>query len=152
MIDERTAIREASLADVEYIARNLRLADISEILAYKLLPPDLMAIDTFKRAAWVRCATFNDIPAILYGICPTERADIGVPWMIATNDMMQFKKYFVSNCANEMHAMQNTFPKLLNVVHRENLLSRRWLSWLGFMIHPKLCGVNNQFYLFSRGF
>jgi len=147
----KTAIRIATGKDAWFIANNLRPDDLKELRALQQGLPEVLVMETFECAAWSRVATLNDVPVILYGVCPHDIKGHGIPFMVATPAITQFTKRFVRGSIDEVFLMEKTFPKLINMVHKENQLSRRWLKWLGFEIDEKPVGPGGEFMMFTKG-
>lgn len=149
---DNVAIRDGTLKDAWHVANNLRQGDIDELNAYQLnVRPAILVIEGFKESAWCRVATINDEAALIYGVTPTNIEGEGVIWMLSTDKIMQFSRQFVRGCMNEVDAMQTIYhKKLFNYVHKNNIVAKNWLKWLGFSINEaEHCVLGFQY--FERG-
>lgn len=146
-----TAIRAATTEDARFVAKNLREDDQLELCAMGHSDISAAVMQSFERSCFVRVATINGVPAILYGVGKSA-GETGIPWMLATPAISIFSRAFVRGCRHEVEQMQGMFPKLANMVHHNNKTAMRWLQWLGFVIHSShRIGPGGQFYLFTMG-
>lgn len=60
----------------------------------------------------------------------------GVPWMLATRAAVKHRRIFINNCKAGLSDMLNVCPNLSNYVHAKNVVSVRWLKWMGFTMEP----------------
>lgn len=61
----------------------------------------------------------------------TPLSDVGVPWMLTTNKVLDHKVLFLRSC--DLHnILLPGYHRLRNWVDVRNTLSIRWLRWLGF--------------------
>jgi hypothetical protein len=126
------AVRKATKSDAEFIGAHLREADIVELLAAGSAPATCVP-ESFAMSRMCRVATVDDIPAIIWGVCDAvDEPGVGVPWMLATDGIMQISRDFIRGCAAQMDDMRRGYHLLANAVHSDNRIALRWLRWLGF--------------------
>ena len=130
-----TEIREATIEDARYIGANLRQGDYAEFIAYgENVSPAILVIESYQHSNFVRVATLDGIPAIMYGVADAEDDNSGLIWMVSTDDILKVSLEFIRSCTDEVVAMQSHYQRLCNFIHKDNALSKRWLKWLGFTI------------------
>ena len=145
----KTNIRDATIDDARYIGHRLRQADLIEIEAYgDNVNPAILTIESFRYSNYVRCATLNDIPVIIYGVGSSENHKEGLIWMLSTDDILKISRRFVLACNQEVKAMHGNYEKLFNFIHKDNVLSKRWLTWMGFELNETV--QDNDFQYFSK--
>lgn len=139
---------------IRYIAEHLRRGDCRE-LAVTSPGEDVHAIlaESARSSRWAVVAAVDGRPAVLYGVAPSGHdPQVGVPWMLATDDLLRIRREFVALCRNEVRLMEQRFAVLANEVHRENRVSIRWLEWLGFTVdRTKPRGPGGQMFAFWKG-
>jgi len=124
--------RWATSADAEHVAERLRAQDTAELLAMNLDPREAV-IQSHKRAIWCDVAELQGRPVAIFGVCRSQDDPaLGLPWLVGTEDMTGLGSQFVRGCRPVVDRMLATCPALVNIVHRENRVAQRWLSWLGF--------------------
>ena len=112
-------------------------------------PPELLERSRVA-SVWSRVADVDGAPSMIFGIARSHLEGWGVPWLLATDKFDAINKRLVRRCYIQVEEMQMLFPCLHNIVHRENLVSIKWLRWLGFTIGDTPCGPNREFFLFWK--
>lgn len=126
--------------DVETLARGLRQADIDELHAQGETDlKDVVAAGVRDSVhAWT-CAIDGRL-LFLAGVAPLRPhllcEDIGVPWLLGTEEMPRHARKLIRLQAPYIALMLSAFPRLVNMVHAENVQSVRWLKSLGFCLQP----------------
>lgn len=126
-----------TVADIERILPDVRLADIDEIrdalgvsMRYALhdgITNSLNAKQIVIDGQVV--AVFGDAVYSLLG-------SVGVPWLISTTHVEKHARAFLKVCKPEVQAMLIRHQHLMNYVDARNTTSIRWLKWLGFNFEP----------------
>lgn len=147
----KITIRTATKDDVYYIAEHMRQADITELRLSHSFEPSEVVRNSYSHSLWTKCALVDGRPAVLYGVSPALEPDCGVPWMLATDDILKIKKEFLDGSKSEVDAMRKTYRVLFNQVHKDNHIAIKWLRWLGFCVDPKPTGPLNEFFNFWTG-
>ena len=86
------------------------------------------------------------------GLCRTEGTDIGVPWMLSSEDFKPDKDFIRKSKQVVTRGMfEDGIKVLCNYIHSGNTKSIKWLKWLGFSFtpHPYL-DTYQQFYLYKE--
>lgn len=139
-------IEDAKLSDIIYVLGNLRTADKKEIWAsHKKVGLELVPAIYVVGA---KIAIVDETPAILFG-CSTYEG-IGVPWMLATNDILKVARRFVRESRNVVDEWVQEHKCLSNYVHADNEVSINWLKWLGFEFKESALVNNEKFIRFER--
>lgn len=147
----KLTIRDATYADVEYVADHLRAADAKEIRLYQPLPPEKAVRNSFGISRWTRVVLVDGKPAVIFGLAPTALPQMGSPWMVATEAITAIGYKFLRQSCHERDRMKKEYAVLFNQVHRGNEVSIAWLRWLGFVINPKPTGPRGEFLNFWTG-
>ncbi|MCI0525962.1 MAG: hypothetical protein L0Y56_00715 [Nitrospira sp.] len=66
----------------------------------------------------------------------TQLGDTYVPWMLSSIALPNHGRAFLRVSRAVVAAWQNRYPKLVNYADSRYKVAIRWLSWLGFTIHP----------------
>lgn len=144
-------VRPATREDVAYIADHLRAADHAELIAAGYEDPAQAVRDAFDHTDWLHVAVVDGFPAVIWGVSKTDEEGIGSPWMLATDAILAIRAEFLAGCRGEVDRMRAGYRLLFNQVHKDNDVSIRWLSRLGFKIDPTPTGPGNQFLNFWQG-
>lgn len=133
------------------VLENLREADIKEIKALNREPvveSVLMAIRS-SDLKWVAYA--DGEPVCLFGCALVvdtdifgERKLIGRPWLVGTDEVGRHPVALYRKSERFIDMMRHRYKRLENYVHRDNVLSVRWLRWLGF----RMDSYGSEFYRF----
>lgn len=149
---ERIVILPATPAEVEHVAAHLRAADHLELALSRPVDPIDTVRESYLVTDWCNAVRVDDEPAILYGVTRSQAmADCGVPWMVATDRILEISREFILGSRIEAERMHQHYRFLINQVHCENHISIRWLRWLGFHVDEKPTGPQGVFFNFWRG-
>ena len=86
----------------------------------------------FSTAVWI-----NETPCAILGLyVPDVLTGWGVPWLLSSQDALQYRRAFIQQAAPVIEAMLDITPKLRNHVHVANNLSVAWLKRIGFKMLP----------------
>lgn len=147
-------VQRATLEDVKFIAKNLREADRLECDATLALPPELVLPQAVEagRDVW----TFHrsdGLPVGVFGVDPTPIPEVGIVWMVSTDEINKHKVEFLTRCRPYVWALNEQYPIITNTVDARNTLHHRWLKWLGFSFLRRIerWGARSvPFYEFAR--
>jgi hypothetical protein len=78
----------------------------------------------------------DGIPAALFGIGPSLEKGLGVPWLLATPEIERWPVTFYRMSKRLFPRLASGYDRLVNWVDARNVLSLRWLAWLGFEAGP----------------
>lgn len=126
-------IRLSTLDDAIDVARHMRVADMREIyLSNKILPFESLS-QSLERSVYCRTVAIDGTPAAMFGVMPFRvLGSLGVPWLLATDALCSLRKALVRDAVIYVEEMQSLYPDLLNFVHTDNAMSRKWLRTLDF--------------------
>lgn len=94
--------------------------------------------------AWVG---FNGhTPFGFWGVAKIEDR-IGSPWFLGTDTMMESSKTVAHRTRFYVNEFFENYDFLYNYVHEENVVSMRWLKWIGFVLEePKPYGIKGDMF------
>ena len=132
------------------IVPHLRAADIEEIRASTGLPPcAAVAYSIAASKAW--CVLLDGAPIVLWGLGPPEMGNPAkhpgsgpkaLVWLVGTEEIERYPVMFYRVSKRLFPQVCAWHEELANWVDARNILSLRWLAWLGFDIgKPEPHGV-----------
>ncbi len=124
-------VRPARIADVFPLYREMRVADMLEIIGLNHHPWEALN-QSFKESAKVFTLETKEKDVIaMFGVCATHVPTIGCVWLLGTERMRTIKSTFVRNSKEWVDELMGNYRCVINVVSTSNKLSMRWLKWLG---------------------
>lgn len=135
--NDRFTTVPATLEHADYVAANLRQAEIDELKALagtEPLPSTRACVERSERAwAWL----VDGEPAALFGVASRNIiGDKGEPWLLTTDLVDRHPVRFLRSCAIAIENMKGSYPILENWVDARHTVCVKWLGWLGFTVHP----------------
>jgi len=128
----KAEIRAAVAGDIDAIVADIRPADVAEMEALGTTPERALR-EGLALSDWSATGTLDDVPVCMFGVgCHSVMGGIGRPWMLAANGLERAQVPFLRACRPVVRAMQDSYPRLINVVDARNTTAIRWLRWLGF--------------------
>lgn len=124
---------QATLDHAEFIAPRMRQADVDECWASNRLKPfDALVLGLqATRACWT--GLYRREPFCMFGVVRAKHDhDVGVVWLLATDRIRDCSREFLRQNGQYVQAMRAQFKVLTNYVDDRNVVSKRWLEWLGF--------------------
>lgn len=87
----------------------------------------------------------------MFGVSPQDNL-VGIPWMLASEDLKNIKKSFLKECHSYVQMMFTGYEVLTNHAWSKNDIHIQWLRWLGFKFFPaKPMGYDGElFYEFYK--
>lgn len=128
--------RPSTEADVDWLARNLRQADMDELAAGGRESPAEVLHYGLKFSE--PCVTvFDDadpreLAVAMFGVVPSGTPDVGFIWLLGSDQLSSQKLRFLRRCPEWVERFHRRFPVLMNYVDKRNTLHLSWLAWLGF--------------------
>jgi hypothetical protein len=126
-------VEEARTAHIFRLAETLREADREEVMASAGVAP-LKALDSSllaSQAAWT--LLIEGRPSAMWGVAPSHSPEMGVAWMLASDEIYQSPRKVWTLSKNFVAGMHELYPVLGNWVDERNKVSQRWLMRLGFL-------------------
>lgn len=127
----------AQLSDIDLLAPRMRASDRAEVMASHGHTPRQaleysLATSTYAWTGWV-----GDQPVCMFGVTPISvLGGQGSPWLLGSDELCRWPKTFLRRCRPCVAAMLSVYPLLDNLVHDDNVVSKKWLRWLGFKLAP----------------
>ena len=147
-ISIKAGVVPASASDVLYVAERLREADLQELYAMhgKDVDVPMLLLQSWKESIQRYTIIANDEPVGIFGLAEVA-PKLGAPWLVGTDGLPKIAKSFITGCPHYVERMLDTYPNLVNYVHKDNRLAIRWLKYLGFTFLPIM---TNNFYPFIK--
>lgn len=128
----KIVVRLPTFSDVEYIAENMRQADIDEINASSGITPLEALREGIEISAICRTFEINDVKIAMAGIVSIpDFEDVGIVWMLGTNDIKKYSKSFTKVSRETLKHIFKIYSKLINYVDCRNETAIKWLLRLG---------------------
>lgn len=150
-------VAHAIAADAEYLAPNLRKADLLELQANPSLKGMAPAEALHKSVMESDdCYVIKEIETCeqicLFGVKRVTE-DVGMVWLVGSDRIKKHQVEFLKNGKTWLAGLHNTSKILYNCVHEDNKLHIKWIRWMGFKVvkrHEGI-GVNGEnFYEFCK--
>ena len=136
---------------IEFIARNMRQADVDEIWASHHHRPLEALMSSWKVSDYSVIIVVNGEPCVMLGLVIHDiLSGTGSPWLLGTDNALKYKSQFILRVPAVIDEMLAKCPTLINYVHVKNEASVRWLKRIGFIFDdPAPYGLENElFYRF----
>lgn len=132
-------IRPVRRSDIPHLVKNLRSADLKELMAGFGNAKHLSNLRTcVKRSAHTMVGTnARNEPVVIWGMTPYKRC--GIIWAFATVEIEDHKTSFLKASRpviREMFEKGAHIERLLNFTHGDNALHHRWLQWCHAEVLP----------------
>ncbi len=118
------------------IAHYLRQADIDEIHATTDLPVDMAVAYSIAGSDKGYTAILDNVPCAVFGIAQ------GIIWLVGTDEITKHPVTFYKLSRKIFPVLTNGYDFLYNHVDTHNILSLRWLLWLGFHVEQNINGLH----------
>lgn len=109
-------------ADLKEISLSLLDASVKRTLIRSIISSD---------EVYVMVAENNIIG--IFGIKSLD-TNIAIPWMVSTDDLLKHQMRFLRGSRDVIRRWLAQWHTLFNAVHSENIVSIKWLKWLGFTV------------------
>jgi len=138
------AFRAPAPGDISRISRRMREIDVRECAAVGLSPSQALRMGA-KASLILWTGTVDGHAEAMFGVRPVSLLDgIGAPWLLGTDLARRSVRHWLTVAPIFVAAMQETFPRLENQVHRDNTSAIRWLEHLGFVVEPELVHIGQE--------
>lgn len=145
-------IRRATEEDARSLAPKLRKADVDEIAAVGGYSPLDTLLLSLQVAEVNYAVVAGDEVLAMFGVTRINEI-AGAPWVLASDDLMKFRRVFLRWSKKFADAMNADFPVLANLTDARNIAHVRWLRWCGFTFikqHDDFGPEGRTFYEFAR--
>ena len=124
--------RKTEPADVLYLARNLRKADLKELRASTGLPPlEALSKSVALSEEALTIITETGEIAGIFGLARINKT-VGCPWLMGTDAIPSISRQFLRVSKDWVEEKNKQYPILTNFVHAHNKVAVQWLRFLGF--------------------
>jgi len=125
--------RKSTFADIEYLAENLRDADLAEIKAGFGISPLVALTHGFSSSEICMSVVDEEDTVVgILGVVPVKGSKNGVIWMMATAGIERCTLSFLRQSRPYIRHLQTLYPLLYNCIDARNDLHIRWVKWMGF--------------------
>ena len=76
-------------------------------------------------------------PCGIFGAAQGHAACCGIPWMLGNDQLRRIPRDLIVQGRMWIEYLNRIFPHLENAVHSDNRVSIRWLTAMGFEVHPQ---------------
>ncbi len=128
-------IRDAEIADVYALARNLRDGDRLEVASLGVTPA-MGLRKSFRNAVVRRTAIIDGEIAAMWGVGGSAVGNTGYPWLMTAPAVERIPVLFLRVARSELGRMRRRFHRLEGLVAAEYTMACRFLEVLGFMLGP----------------
>ncbi|MFW6341410.1 MAG: hypothetical protein ACOC00_00130 [Halothiobacillaceae bacterium] len=133
-VDSDVVVMRATLDVVLDVTARLREPDRVELmLSTGREPMDCMA-DSFAVSRRTMAASVHGRPIAVFGIANALDQPYGIPWGVSTDEADRYPMSILRLGRMWIDIVAPFYPALLNVVHRDNRRSLRYVRALGFTI------------------
>ena len=138
-------VRDTIEDDIIPLSRNLRDADVAEILAASGMTPEAALLLGFSGDICKTMVAPDGTPVGIFGTNPTTVDGLGSIWMVATKDFNKVQRQFLRECRDGIRELSKGYKALFNYTDARNHIHHRWLKWCGFVfINKHNRGVNGE--------
>ena len=136
----------ATQQHIEEILPFVRKADIDEFAAINGWDARRV-LESGLRTSTFACTGMAEGKVVtIFGVAPGSMiGGTGIPWLVATDDLVKYQFAFLRRCRNGVNAMLSVYPYLENYVDERNHIAKTWLRWLGFTLDkPAPYGIDGK--------
>jgi hypothetical protein len=127
-------IVSASRAHIGRIARRMRALDVEECAAKGRTPAEALRY-SLTSSSFALTVMIDGSPHAMFGLTPYSLASgVGRPWFLGSEDVYHHGREMIRRGEMVVEIMQDSFPRLENVVSENNLPAIRMLRRWGFTI------------------
>lgn len=132
-VSEAPVFLQTTPKDLEDLARLIRKEDEQELWHIMKLTPMEAVKACYRKSDWCYSAFMGGKLVCLFGVSPAYgMKGVGVPWMLATDEINKVKKTFIKHSRSIVQQMHMDYSVLSNLAWSKNTTHIRWLRWLGF--------------------
>lgn len=128
-------LRECTLDDLRIISENLRDQDEVELSMLTDKPMLNALVSSYASSKLAMGIFLEGQPAGVFGLTEVT-PEIGAPWLLGTELLVKHSRDWLSVAPSMRDAFHSQYPTLINMIHKKNTKSKRWLKKLGFSFLP----------------
>ena len=130
---DKIEIREVEEADIDLLVENMREHDVQEVNAATNMGIENAVKTSVKLSSYSKTGLVNDELVCMWGVCPISLiSGSGSPWMLGTDLIEKKQRVFLRRSKPWLDDIRKDYRYLENFVDARNVLSVKWLKWLGF--------------------
>ena len=146
-------VRDATIEDANIIYKNMR--EIDQIECNMVSGGDGLQslMNGIENGLLCRTVVYQGRPVSMYGVTPTEKDNMGLVWLLGTDETRKASDILVKKSKEILDEMLDIRPIIFNYVSVLNRTSIKWLKAIGFSFKPDpvIYGVaRGKFYLFYK--
>lgn len=125
-------IRPLQKGDVTELSITMRQEDRDEIMHSSGSSPLSALVTGVSLSSSVHTIEWDGRVVAIFGVCGTPGHEVGVPWMLGTDDIQRCRKSLLRGCRAVVDGYTKDFPYLTNACWSKNVVHIDWIKWLGF--------------------
>lgn len=130
---DKIEIRDVEPGDIDMLVANMREHDIQEVNAATRMGIENAVKTSVNLSTYSKTGLVNDELVCIWGVCPISLlSSSGSPWMLGTDLIKQKQRIFLRRSKPWLDDIRKDYRYLENFVDERNVMSIKWLKWLGF--------------------
>lgn len=138
----------ADIGHIDAMRGRFRAADIVEVRAAADMTVEEALAAAIAEAHVAATVLLDGRPEAVFGVTVADLlSGVGSPWMLGTDELFRHPKLMLKMGRHYVSILRRRYYRLYNYVHAENHASIRWLSRIGFVVHPPVkYGVHGELF------
>jgi hypothetical protein len=133
VLADKIEIRDVEPGDIDMLVANMREHDIQEVNAATRMGIENAVKTSVNLSTYSKTGLVNDELVCIWGVCPISLlSSSGSPWMLGTDLIKQKQRIFLRRSKPWLDDIRKDYRYLENFVDERNVMSIKWLKWLGF--------------------
>ncbi len=133
------AIVPAGMDHIATIAARMRDEDVAEVWASSRSKPVEALMHSLENSAQAWTALIDGQPEVMFGVANLNvLGQLGAPWLLGTDAVLTHNRQFLRRSVWWRGKLLEGYETLRNFVHDDNVVSKRWLTWLGFTLYDPM--------------
>ena len=130
---DKIEIRDVEPGDIDMLVENMRDHDIQEVNAATRMGIENAVKTSVNLSTYSKTGLVNDELVCMWGVCPISLlSSSGSPWMLGTDLIKKKQRIFLRRSKPWLDDIRKDYRYLENFVDERNVMSIKWLKWLGF--------------------
>lgn len=131
---------EVVKAEVIHAQRlQMRDADRAEVYAATGRDPQTALVESVLHSTVAWAGLIEEVPVAIFGVGPLNiLSGLGSPWLLGSDELEKHSFELLRKSRPYVTEMHRSYPVLFNLVDQRNVVSQRWLRWLGFTLHAPI--------------
>jgi hypothetical protein len=133
VLADKIEIRDVEPGDIDMLVENMRKHDIQEVNAATRMGIRNAVKTSVNLSSYSKTGLVNDELVCMWGVCPISLiSGSGSPWMLGTDLINEKQRIFLRRSKPWLDDIRKDYRYLENFVDERNVMSIKWLKWLGF--------------------